>query len=269
MRFLASAALALACSSAYAGDIPEGHPDREPLLEASRPIIEHDGADFRVLRLWASDHWAFLCALGQYKDGTLTKLGGNTELFLVVLEKTFGGWQQARGELQFIEDPSTAKDSCRFQGIDTTGELSDVVIQRALKGSEFNNLMWQSGAQGHIAIPEYFFGKPADSVLSLSKYIDVLRKAQHAAPSEVRSAFQYDELLAVGRLARQYAKLGNKAGAAAETKKAVALGRAVYSNPEWSAADLKTLLDEIDPKTRAYYLKELGDAKVTPSKGAR
>lgn len=130
---------------------------------------------------------------------------------------------------------------------------------RPLHGTELSHIDAQVAAKEEATLPEYFFGKPEDSVRSLSGLIETYARAQCTAvvPEIARGAFQYKELLALGRLARLHEKLGNKGQSTAQTTKAVDLGRIVLRNPSWSTADLDKLIDEVDSKQRAY-LKEEG-----------
>jgi len=134
---------------------------------------------------------------------------------------------------------------------------------RGLDGTELWHIDAQVAQKEESTLPEYFFGKPEDSVRSLVGLIDIYRRAQCTAlVSQVaKESFQYKELLALGRLARLYERLGNKTQSDAEATNAVALGRIVLRQPSWSTADLIKLVDEVDAKQRAY----LAEIQASPS----
>lgn len=197
------ALLALPISlSTQAAEVPEGHPDRKPLLEASHPLLEHEGAAFKVIRLWASERWGFLCALGQYKDGSLTQLGGNAELFLAVLERT-PVWKLASGEVRFVEDPSTAGQQCRFRGVDTTKQLSDKLIEQALRTRTFHEESEAAFQAEHEAQEHYLAGRDKEAVAAYQTFIKEAASLTYPA-EELRQAVEYDLFLAYGRLGRIY-----------------------------------------------------------------
>lgn len=125
---------------------------------------------------------------------------------------------------------------------------------RALEGAELWHIQAQVAAKEEASLPQYFFGKPQDSIRSLSELVETYRQAQctSVVPQEARAAFQYNELLAVGRLARLHKALGDEASSSAETNRAVNLGRTALRNPSWSAGDLAKLIDDVDAKQRAY-----------------
>jgi len=180
-----------------------GHPDREPLLETARPFIEHPGADFRVVRLWASDRWGFLCALGEYKDGRLTELGGNTELFVVALKRTFGGWEQASVEVRFVADLKTVGSQCRLRDQDTTKALSDHLIETALRTPTFNEESEGAFQAEHDALQHYLAGRDKEALASYGVFLKAVSALKYPA-EEIREAFDYKVFLAHGRLAVIY-----------------------------------------------------------------
>lgn len=134
---------------------------------------------------------------------------------------------------------------------------------RGLEGSEPWHIQAQVAQKEEAALPQYFFGKTEEGVRGLSDLISTYRRAQctDLVPQANRDALQYNELLAVGRLARLYEKLGNKEEADAEAQRAVALGRIVLRNPSWSTADLTKLISDVDVKQRAHIEKVRDEQK--------
>jgi hypothetical protein len=134
---------------------------------------------------------------------------------------------------------------------------------RGLDGSELWQIDAQVAERQQVAMEHYFLAKPEDSLQSLRELIDTYRRAQCTSlvPDAAREAFQYSELLAVGRLARQYERLGLKTQSTAEHARALALGRTVLGKPTWSATDLARLIEEGDQKQRAL----LSERTVSPT----
>lgn len=120
-----------------------------------------------------------------------------------------------------------------------------------LKASSLSDVYDQLGAVRDEAYIDYFMGQPEKSVGSLTKVTETYARAQCTAvvPEELRAAFQYDELLERGRLARVYQKLDDEGKASSETGRAVALGRVVFRNAAWSAGDLFQLIARLDAQT--------------------
>jgi hypothetical protein len=257
IRILRVAALAGFTSvAANAADVPASHPEYKSLLEASHSILEPDGGTFRVIRLWASDRWAFLCALALDQHQNLIRTEGNIDLYMVILKRT-PTWVEAGGLVRFVEDPATASNECRFNGVDTTKALSDELLEQALRADP-----WNREAIGDLeqqALVEYFLGDATKALASLNKLVNLLADSARAkdTPEAVRSAYKYDELVARGRIARLYRKQGNKPQETAQTKLAVGLGRTVMRKPSWSAADLARLVEELDQSQGEYVRKEM------------
>jgi len=126
---------------------------------------------------------------------------------------------------------------------------ADCVPLKASNISDVNAEIGDLRDQAHI---EYSFGQPEKSVGFLAKLIDVYARTQctTVVPEVMRPSFQYEEMVERARLARMHQKLGNAAKANAETEKAVSLGRRVFQKPQWTAAELGTLIEQLDAKVR-------------------
>jgi hypothetical protein len=137
------------------------------------------------------------------------------------------------------------------------GRSADATGCTGLNGSELWQIDEQVAQRREVALYDYFFGPPTKSVRTLQELIGIYQRAQCTDLVEAvpRQAFAYEELLAAGRLARQYERLGYKAQSVAEREKAVALGRAILRKASWSVDDLDRLIDQIDPKQRAHLLQ--------------
>jgi hypothetical protein len=130
---------------AYSGDISTSNPLRKELLDTVRPIILYDKSNrFRVLELWASERFAFLCALIQDGEGHLSKTDEDFDVVEAILEKKSGKWVIIAEIDNLI--PSLPKDSkeireqCRLGYLSSKPELSDTIIEQALK-----DVPWSTG----------------------------------------------------------------------------------------------------------------------------
>jgi hypothetical protein len=103
------------------------------------------------------------------------------------------------------------------------------------------------------ALSEYFAGRTKSSIQALEALLQSYGAAHcnSEMTKELDSAIRYDELLAHGRLARQYRREGREAKAAAHVEEGVKLGRALFHKDSWTASDLTTLVDDVDKKIRA------------------
>jgi hypothetical protein len=194
------------------------------------------------------------------QDQNLIRSMDNIDLYMVVLKRT-PAWVSAGGLVRFIEDPATASNECRLNGVDTTKALSDELLERALHTDQWNT--WAIGDLGQQALTDYFLGDATKALGSLNKLADLLAASARAkdTPKEIREAYGYDELITRGRIARLYRNLGNNPEEAKETKRAVALGQVVMRNRSWSTADLTRLIEDLDRSQGENVRKEMEQSR--------
>lgn len=133
---LLSAALLVVPAAGVAGDVPVGHPWRKQILDAARPTLLYDrNQRFRVVKLWASESRAFLCAFIQDENGGLSRTDDYLDMTMAILARKSGQWVILASVENLV--PSMDKAEC-LPGIPLfTTELSDEILERALLAPPF------------------------------------------------------------------------------------------------------------------------------------
>jgi hypothetical protein len=130
--------LALLCSLSifipylsHAEDIPVGHPLRKQLLDAARPSLLFEARDrFRVIELWATNKWAFLCTMVLEQNGELSRTDGWLDIGEAILQKKEGNWVVVSKveNLVLKVEPGV----CRLGTLNVQSQLSDTALENAL-----------------------------------------------------------------------------------------------------------------------------------------
>ena len=134
-------------TGSFAGDISVGHPMRHVLLEAARRYVDvavpgvmgaANEYRFRVVRLWSSAQYGFLCAFLQNKQGGFTYTDDGAELFIFFLESTPVGWRVATFTEALLPESKSqprirdTEPYCFGGGINRDA-ISDAALQSAIR----------------------------------------------------------------------------------------------------------------------------------------
>lgn len=116
----------------FAAEIAVGSSTRKEILDAARPMLLPDNKwKFRVVEIWASEDWAFLCTFEQDEQGRLSSTDESLDIDQVILHRSKGVWQVISVVESFAEPSSTTAD-CRLGKLAGKSTLTNKIIEDAL-----------------------------------------------------------------------------------------------------------------------------------------